>query len=269
MTGTDFNAFEDTPYTLPVFFLGHGSPMNAIDDNEFSRAWAEMGASISERPKAILCISAHFETTGTSITAMSDPMTLYDFYGFPEELYRVVYPAKGSPELADLVIKTVRSVTVRKDLNWGLDHGAWSVLLHMFPNADIPVVQMSLDRTKDARFHYDLGRKLMSLRKKGLLIIGSGNIVHNLSTINWQDAAYEWAVDFDESVKQLIESKNHDLLVCYEKIGPFYRQAIPTNEHYLPFLSCLSLQEPDEKITFFTEKVTLGSISMRSFKIGD
>jgi len=181
---------------MPVLFVGHGSPMNAIEDNEFARAWTEAGKDLP-RPKAVLCVSAHWETAGTQVTAMDTPQTIYDFYGFPPELYAKTYPASGSPELAQRVIEMARPVEVVADLGRGLDHGAWSVLARLFPRADVPVVQLSLDHRLSPQAHYDLGRALQPLRTEGVLILGSGNIVHNLSLVVWADTAYDWAVEFD------------------------------------------------------------------------
>lgn len=252
---------------MPVFFIGHGNPMNAIEDNEFSRAWAEAGKTIP-KPEAILCISAHWETDGTFVTAMDRPKTIHDFYGFPHPLYEMQYPAPGSVTLAELSQKIVQTAQVRKDLDWGLDHGTWSVLRRMFPDADIPVVQLSLDRTKDPNFHYRTGRELKELRSKGVLIIGSGNMVHNLRLLNWEGPAYDWAVEFDEQLKQLILAGDHDQLIHYQNLGRSVQLSIPTNEHYLPLLYALGLQDEEDGIAFFADMVTLGSISMRSIRIG-
>ncbi|MBM2827496.1 MAG: ygiD [Actinobacteria bacterium] len=251
----------------PVLFIGHGSPLNAIENNEFSRAWAQVGKSLPH-PKAILCVSAHWETAGTHVTAMEHPRTIHDFYGFPKPLYQVKYPAPGSPDLARLVQKTVRSAQVWLDEEWGLDHGAWAVLCRMFPDADIPVVQLSLDRTKDPAFHYELGKELKALRNEGVLIVGSGNMVHNLGVMAWQDMAFDWALEFHEKLRQLILAGDHDAIIRYRELGEAARLSIPTNEHYLPMLYVLALQDKDDQITIFTDKVTLGSISMRSLRIG-
>jgi len=252
---------------MPALFVGHGSPMNAIEDNEFSRAWGEVGISLPG-PKAILCVSAHWETVGTCVTAMEHPKTIHDFSGFPKPLYDVQYPVPGSPDLARLVQQHVGPTEVRLDHEWGLDHGAWSVLCRMFPRGGIPVVQMSLDRTQGPAVHYALGRSLRKLRDQGILIVGSGNIVHNLGRIVWRDSAYEWAVEFDATVRGLILSGDHDAIVRYEALGPAARLAIPTNEHFLPLLYVLALQEPNDPVGFFADRVTLGAISMRSVRIG-
>jgi 4,5-DOPA dioxygenase extradiol len=252
---------------MPALFVGHGSPTNAIEDNEFSRAWTDMGKAIPT-PTAILCISAHWETAGTSVTAMESPETIHDFYGFPRPLHEMRYPAPGSPSLAQRVRKSVQKTEVRLNHDWGLDHGAWSVLCRMFPAAAVPVVQLSLDRTKGVAFHYALGRELRPLRSQGVLILGSGNIVHNLGLIRWRDTAYDWAVEFDGAMKSLLLSRDHDAVVRYDRLGRTARLSVPTNEHFLPLLYVLGLQEDDDAVSFFAEKVTLGSISMRSLRIG-
>jgi 4,5-DOPA dioxygenase extradiol len=260
-------AFADSDRKMPALFVGHGSPMNAIEDNEFSRAWAEVGRALP-RPGAILCISAHWETYGTLVTGMERPETIHDFGGFPPALYAMRYPAPGSPELARLTQAIVQKTQVRLDQTWGLDHGTWSVLCRMFPDADIPVIQLSLDQTQAPEFHYALGKELRVLRNKGVLIVGSGNIVHNLRVAVFQDKAYDWAVEFDEIARKLIVSGDHDPLVAYQNLGQAARLSIPTNEHYLPLLYILALQDKQEPIRFFAERVTLGSISMRSLLVG-
>jgi len=258
--------FIDSEFTMPALFVGHGSPMNAIEENEFSRAWMTVGASLP-KPRAILCISAHWETGGPCVTAMSQPKTIDDFYGFPEALSQKQYPAPGSPELAYLIQETL-PLGVKLDYEWGLDHGTWSVLCRMFPKAEIPVVQLSLDRTQKPEFHYELGQQLQRLRTKGVLIIGSGNVVHNLREVMWRDTAYDWAIEFDHQVKISILARDHAALIHYEQLGQSAQLSIPTNEHYLPLLYVLALQRATEAVSFFAEKVTLGAISMRSVKIG-
>lgn len=255
---------------MPALFVGHGSPMNATEDTAYARAWAEAAATIP-RPKAILCISAHWETEGTFVTAMAQPRTIHDFYGFPDALYQVQYPTPGSPELAERVRSLVTSTAVQLDdgYSWGLDHGAWSVLRRMYPEADIPVVQLSLDRTQHPRFHYDLGRELAPLRREGVLIVGSGNIVHNLRLLQWDAAEpYPWAAEFDRLATELILAGEHDRLVAYPALGEAARLSVPTNEHYLPLLYTLALRQPDEPASFFAEGLAYGSISMRSLRIG-
>jgi len=263
----DLSGFAGSDVKMPALFIGHGSPMNAIEDNEFSRTWIEASRSLP-RPQAILCISAHWETTGARVTAMDQPKTIHDFYGFPRELYETHYSAPGSPNLARLTQETVRTTQVRPDYEWGLDHGTWSVLCRLFPDADVPVVQLSLDRTQEAAFHYELGKELRPLRRKGVLIVGSGNLVHNLRLVAWQEGAYDWAVEFDDKIRQLILAGDHGAIVRYDEMGRAARLAVPTNEHYLPLLYALAVQDPDDQISFFADKVTMGSISMRSVRIG-
>lgn len=253
---------------MPVLFVGHGSPMNAIEDNEFSRAWAEMGKNLP-RPKAILAVSAHWETNGTKVTATEKPKTIYDFYGFPKALYDVTYPAPGSPALVDTVRKVIKLTEVQPDTGWGLDHGTWSVLKRMFPEADVPVVQFSLDRTKNPLHHYQLGQQLKELREEGVLIVSSGNIVHNLRAVIWQEGAkYDWAESFDAKVKQWIVDNEHAPLIDFHQHGQESALSINSGEHYMPLLYTLGAKDEAEPVTFFADKVTMGSISMRSVKIG-
>jgi len=251
---------------MPLLFVGHGNPMNAITDNEFSRAWEELGRSLP-RPRGIVCVSAHWETDGTLVTAMEQPATIHDFSGFPAALNTMTYPAPGSPELAERVISTVRQTRVRPDRSWGLDHGAWSVLCRMYPQADIPVVQVSLDAGAPPEFHYDLGRELGELREDGILILGSGNMVHNLRIMAWQEAGFDWAEESDRAMAELIEAADHQPLIHYEKL-PHAKKAIPTEEHYLPLLYVLGAADAGEPVKFFNEKVTLGSVSMRGVRVG-
>lgn len=268
------NAMKSNPVRMPVLFVGHGSPMNAIEDNEFSRGWAEAAAKLP-RPEMILCVSAHWETWGTLVTAMEKPRTIHDFGGFPQELYEVQYPAAGSKQLAEEVRSMVKGVPVNLDGDWGLDHGAWSVLRQMYPKADIPVVQLSLDYTKPPQAHYDLGKELASLREQGVLILGSGNIVHNLGRVvlpgGWGDFnqpyALDWAVEASEILKKLIETDNHAALINYKKLGEAVQLAIPTPEHYLPLLYILALKQDGEKITLFNDQYLAGSLTMTSLVI--
>ena len=252
---------------MPVLFVGHGNPMNAIEDNEFSAAWEKAARSLPT-PQAILCISAHWQTDGTYVTAMEHPRTIHDFYGFPPELYAQDYPASGAPVLARSIQNILGKDRVGLDHQWGLDHGAWSVLCRMFPRADIPVVQLSLDRRMGPSAHYELGRKLQDLRRQGVLIIASGNVVHNLGHLSWDASAFDWALEFDARIKALILAGDHTAIVNYKDLGPAAKLAVPTDEHYLPLLYVLALQAPDDAVSFFAEKVTLGAISMRSVKIG-
>jgi 4,5-DOPA dioxygenase extradiol len=252
--------------TMPLLFVGHGNPMNAIEDNEFCRAWTELGRTLP-RPQGIVCVSAHWETDGTCVTAMEHPATIHDFSGFPVALENMTYPAPGSPELAQRVMSTVRLARIRPDRSWGLDHGAWSVLCRMYPEADIPVVQISLDAGAPPDFHYELGRELGTLRKEGVLILGSGNMVHNLGIMAWQEGGFDWAEESDRAMAELIEAADHQALVNYETL-PHARQSIPTEEHYLPLLYVLGAAEAGEPVAFFNEKVTLGSVSMRGVRVG-
>lgn len=257
----------DTGVTMPALFIGHGSPMNAIEDTEFSRAWAAVARSLP-RPRAVICISAHWETEGTRVTAMEQPRTIHDFHGFPSSLHEKRYPALGCPDLARMAQGVVRGAPIELDLDWGLDHGAWAVLCRMFPEADIPVIQLSLDTRKEPSFHYELGRELRELRKKGVLILGSGNIVHNLREMVWEDTAFDWALEFDDQMEGLILSGDHKRIVHYSKLGRSARLAVPTLEHFLPLLYVLGAKDESDGVAFFADKVTLGSMSMRSVKIG-
>ncbi len=252
---------------MPVLFIGHGNPMNAIEDNEFSRTWEKAAISLP-RPNAIVVISAHWETQGTLITVMQKPRTIHDFYGFPRELFEYEYPASGAPALAERISRLVKSTDINPDLQWGLDHGAWSVLARMFPEADIPVVQLSLDRTQSLPFHYELGQQLQKLRDEGVLILGSGNMVHNLRMLVWEERTYDWAADFDAMLKQWIMNGDHDSIIHYEKYGRTAELAVNTEEHFLPLLYVLALKQPQDMVTFFNEKMWGGSLSMRCVQIG-
>ncbi|MFV0417124.1 MAG: 4,5-DOPA dioxygenase extradiol [Dysgonomonas sp.] len=265
-------SFEDTPL-MPVLFVGHGTPMNAIEDNEFVREWNKLGSNLP-RPKAILCISAHWETRGTFVTAMEQPKTIHDFYGFPQELNRQQYPAHGSLDLAEFVQDRIKDIHVGLDYEWGLDHGSWSVLKHIYPLADIPVVQMSIDHFKNADYHYSLGKELLFLRRKGILVIGSGNMIHNLRMVKLEnddfntEYGYDWAFDLNNLFKEKILDRDHKSLTDYNHISSSARLAIPTPEHYIPLLYTLALQQQGEQIRFFNDKVIAGSLSMTSLIIG-
>jgi 4,5-DOPA dioxygenase extradiol len=256
---------------MPVLFVGHGSPMNAIEQNEFVRGWQRTANAI-EKPKAILCISAHWETRGTYITAMAKPQTIHDFGGFPQALFDVQYPAPGSPQLAKETQNIITQTHVGLDEKWGLDHGCWSIIKPMYPNADIPVLQLSLDYTQPPEYHYQLAKELASLRKKGVLIIGSGNIVHNLGMVAWDkmntpDYAYDWAIEANEKIKEYILTNNHNPLINYKKQGSAFNLAIPSPDHFLPLLYALALKKENEKITLFNDKALMGSLTMTSVKI--
>lgn len=256
---------------MPVLFLGHGSPMNAIEENEFVTGFRNVGKSIP-RPSVILCISAHWETNGTMVTAMEKPKTIHDFGGFPKELYEVQYPAPGSPEMAGETKGLISSANVGLDQQWGLDHGCWSVVKHLYPKADVPVIQLSLDRGKGPQFHYDLAKELASLRNKGVLIIGSGNMVHNLRMVAWDrlndvDYGYDWAIEASNKMKEYILTDNHEPLIHYQNQGTAFWNSIPTPEHYLPLLYVLALKEKNETASLFNDKAVGGSLTMTSVKI--
>ena len=263
-------AFSNTE-EMPVLFLGHGSPMNAIEENEFVTGFRNIGKTIP-KPNAILCVSAHWETRGTFVTAMENPKTIHDFGGFPKALYDVEYPALGSPELAKEIKSIVKSTPINLDDKWGLDHGAWSVIKHLYPNADVPVIQLSLDVNKTPQYHYDLAKELSSLRKKGVLIIGSGNMVHNLGLAAWNKMnvdgyGYDWAIEANEKMKKYILSNDFQPLINFESQGKAFNLAIPTPEHYLPLLYTLALKGDKEKVSLFNDKPVGGSLSMTSVKI--
>ena len=268
------NLAENLPTEkMPVLFVGHGSPMNAIEDNEFSRRWREVGRTLP-KPDAILCISAHWETRGTLVTAMEKPSTIHDFGGFPRELFEAQYPAPGSPWLANETKNTVKGTELTFDDNWGLDHGCWSVLKRMFPEADVPVIEMSLDYTKPARYHYDLAKELAPLRQKGVLVVGSGNMVHNLRRVVLDDSGdfnrpygLDWAIEANELFKKLIDENRHEELANYQALGQAVQLAVPTPEHYLPMLYALALKGEDESITYFNDKPVAGSLTMTSMRI--
>lgn len=252
---------------MPVLFVGHGSPMNAVEDNDFSRTWREIGRSLP-RPHAILCVSAHWQTDGTWVTSMTKPRTIHDFYGFPDVLFRQQYSAPGSPDGARATREIVRSAEVGLDESWGLDHGCWSIMMRLFPDADIPTYQLSLDVTMNPEAHYRLASELLILRSRGILIIGSGNIVHNLRMMDWnRPGGYEWAQDFDSKVREFMLQGDHRALIGYSKLGQAAALSIPTNEHYLPCLYALALRNERDALGFFNEQTIMGSISMRSFVI--
>jgi 4,5-DOPA dioxygenase extradiol len=257
--------------TMPVLFLGHGSPMNAIEENEFVEGFRNVAKDLP-KPNAILCISAHWFTRGTKVTAMQMPQTIHDFGGFPQELFDVHYPANGSPELATLTKDLLNPTLVELDEKWGLDHGAWSVLKHLYPNADVPVIQMSIDYTQPAQYHFDLAKKLQSLRNKGILIIGSGNIIHNLRLVDFAnfnkvDYGFDWAIEARAKSNAFLLDGNFQALIDYEKQSKAFQLAIPTPDHYLPLIYALGLKNSNEEISLFNDKLLAGSLSMTSVKI--
>ncbi|HEV8117910.1 MAG TPA: 4,5-DOPA dioxygenase extradiol [Thermoanaerobaculia bacterium] len=255
---------------LPAIFFGHGNPMNALTTNAFTQEWRRIGARVG-KPRAILAVSAHWYVPETALTAMTAPRTIHDFGGFPQELYQVRYPAPGSPELAERVREILEPVEVAMDESWGLDHGTWSVLKHAYPDADVPIVQLSIDERRPPAFHLELGRKLAPLRSEGVLIVGSGNIVHNLHAYAWgrhMPEPYDWAVRFESRVRSLLESGEVGPLVEYESLGKDALLSIPTPDHYLPLLYVIATRQQGENITFPVEGVDGGSISMLSVCVG-
>ena len=257
---------------MPVLFVGHGSPMYAIEENEFVESWRNLGKKLP-KPKAIICVSAHWETRGTQVTSMLNPPTLHDFGGFPRELYEVQYPAPGSPELAKETIQEISGTTVSSDEKWGLDHGTWSVIRRIYPKADIPVIQLSLDYHKSPEEHYRLAKELASFREKGVLIVGSGNIVHNLRHVAWdkpddEEYGHDWAIEANDTIKKLIVENNHKALIDYKLLGTAVQMAVPSPDHYLPLLYALALKKENEELSFFNDKAVMGSLTMTSLKIG-
>lgn len=263
------SAFKERDYEFPVFFMGHGSPMNAIEDNEFSRTWSRIGRELP-LPDAVLVISAHWLTRGSVVTAMEAPRTIHDFGGFPQALFEVQYPAPGSVELAGMTSELLKGLPLEPDHDWGLDHGCWSVVRHMYPDANVPVVQLSIDYGKPPEFHFKLGQQLKSLRKKGVLVLGSGNMVHNLRMVAWDklsepEYGFDWAHEMNAVFKSAIEKHENSRLIDYLSLGPAARLAIPTPDHYYPLLYTLGLAEKDE-ISFFNDKAVGGSLTMTSVR---
>ena len=254
---------------MPVLFLGHGNPMNAITDNVFTKAWSALGASLP-KPRAVLSVSAHWYIPRTCVTAMRAPRTIHDFGGFPPELFHVEYPAPGDPALAQRVTNLLSPLDVCFDEEWGLDHGTWSVLCHVFPEVDVPVVQLSIDRTKPPSFHYETGRRLLPLREEGVLIVGSGNIVHNLRAFDWNNpfkGALDWAERFEGEVRGLLLEGQSEKLAQYEDLGPDAVLSAPTPDHYLPLLYAAAVRKPNDNISFPVEGFDGGSISMLGVQI--
>lgn len=261
-----------TTQKMPVLFLGHGSPMNAIEENQFVQGFRNVAKEIP-KPNAILCISAHWFTQGTKVTAMDMPKTIHDFGGFPQALFDVQYPAPGNPELAKETAELLAPVFVEEDHNWGLDHGAWSVIRHMYPNADIPVIQMSIDYSKPPQYHFDLAKRLEKLREKGILIIGSGNIVHNLRMVDWKNintvgAGWDWAIEAREKTNNWLLDGDFQNLIDYQKQGLSLQYAIPTPDHYLPLIYSLGLKNQAEDLVLFNDDLIAGALSMTSVRIG-
>jgi 4,5-DOPA dioxygenase extradiol len=263
------DVFPERDHKSPVIFVGHGSPMNGIEDNEFSQRWSKLGKDLPE-PTAVLCISAHWLTHGTFVTAMDHPKTIHDFGGFPQALYEVQYPAPGLPALAQATQKLIQNTSVGLDHDWGLDHGCWTITRHMFPKANIPVLQLSIDFGRPAEFHYQLGMQLMELRKKNILIIGSGNMIHNLRMMSWDRInppgyGYDWALELNNTFKTLISGQRHKELITWQNLGSAAKMAIPTPDHYFPMLYTLGLTDENDNIQFFNDKCVAGSLSMTSW----
>jgi 4,5-DOPA dioxygenase extradiol len=248
---------------MPVLFVGHGTPMNAVTDNPFRRAWVQIGRGLPN-PRAILCVSAHWQTDGTCVAVTAKPATIHDFGGFPDELYRQNYPAPGAPDYARLTASLARTCTIFEDGEWGLDHGAWSILQSLFPQARTPVFQLSLDMTRPPSHHLKLARELASLRRRGVMLIASGNIVHNLRLIDPDASPFDWAIEFDRHIARcLVENDSHSL-TDYQTLGRAATLSVPTLDHYLPLLYAQGFREEQDRLTFFTEAFDLGSLSMRS-----
>lgn len=253
----------------PAFFFGHGNPMNAITHNTYTKAWRHIGEKLL-KPQAILCISAHWYVPGTFVTAMQNPRTIHDFGGFPPDLFKFQYPAPGSPALAERIQSLLDLDSSCLDMTWGLDHGTWSVLCHIFPKADVPIVQLSIDERQPSAFHFELGKKLSALRNEGILIVGSGNVVHNLHAYAWGRHVpnpYDWATRFETKLRDLMTAGHMDDIVDYESLGPDAMLAAPTPDHFLPLLYILGLKHPSEKLSYPVEGVDGGSVSMLSVKI--
>jgi 4,5-DOPA dioxygenase extradiol len=254
----------------PVLFLGHGSPMNAIEENEFVKGFRDISKTLG-KPKAVLCISAHWETNGTRIATMEKPRTIHDFGGFPKDLFEVQYPAPGHPSLAKETQNLLSTYNASLDYIWGLDHGAWSVIKHLYPSADVPVFQLSLDKKQTPEYHFELAKELVSLRKRGVLVIGSGNIVHNLSLVDWrrlnEQFSFDWAKEADSIIKSYISSGDFKALTQFRKLNKSLSLAIPTPEHYLPLLYILALKEKNDQITYFNDKPLGGALTMTSLLI--
>jgi len=256
--------------SMPAIFFGHGNPMNALEHNAWTDAWAKIGKDIG-RPRAVLCVSAHWYLPATLVTVMPTPRTIHDFGGFPPKLHEVKYPAPGDPELAHRVRSLLSPVTVNLDEEWGLDHGTWSVLCHVFPKSDVPVIQLSIDETQPASFHYEVAKRLNRLRDEGVLIVGSGNLVHNLHAYSWgrkQINPFDWAVRFENQARELLLAGDHESLIAYEQLGPDAVLSVPTPEHFLPLLYVITQQRAGDQVSFPVEGFDGGSVSMLSIRIG-
>lgn len=268
---SNFRNLMTNSQKMPVIFVGHGTPMNAIEKNDFTRALRKLGENLP-RPEAVLCISAHWLTRGTRVLVSPQPRMIYDMYGFPDELYRIEYSAPGSPQMAIELMNDVKSTEVKADETWGIDHGNWSVMLHLFPRADIPIFQMSIDYHRPMRYHYELAKQLFRLRKRGVLIIGSGNLTHNLNIVDFsgRDAPVrEWAREFDFQIKSCLDAGNHDKIINYKQLGKSAELSVPEPSHFIPLIYAIGLQEENEKISYFYDKIEYGTLSMRSFVFGD
>ncbi len=266
----EIEKFAKTELKMPALFIGHGSPINAIEQNDFTQALQNLGQSLI-KPKAIICISAHWTTKGTFVDITQNPKMIYDMYGFPKELYEIKYPANGAPEIADEISKTITHILIRKSTDWGLDHGTWSILKHLYPKADIPTFQLSIDYNRPMQYHYDLAKQLNKFRKKGVLIVGSGNLTHNLKIVDFHDinaTPRDWALEFDTKIKEFINDKNHKGVIDYQKIGTSAQLAVPEPSHFIPLIYALALQDNKDEIDYFYDKFHYGTLSMRCLKIG-
>jgi 4,5-DOPA dioxygenase extradiol len=255
---------------MPIIFFGHGNPLNAVSKNVYTEAWASIGKSIPH-PKAVLSISAHWYVPTCAVMANSNPLTIHDFGGFPQELYKVEYPAPGDPKLAQRVKDLLAPISVKLDESWGLDHGTWSVLMHVFPKADVPVVQLSVDERQPPIFHYEMGKHLAALREEGVLIVGSGNVVHNLAAYGWDKREvqpFDWAVRFEKHIRELLVKGDDARVVLYESFGRDALLSVPTRDHYLPLLYLLGLRKEKEQISFPVQGIDGGSVSMLTVRIG-
>lgn len=263
--------FPDTDELMPALFVGHGSPMNGIEDNTFSQYWKKLASEIA-KPKAILCVSAHWLTKGTFVTATERPSTIHDFGGFPPELFAIQYPAPGNPDLARETVGLITKTTVGLDSEWGMDHGTWTILRHMYPEAQVPVLQLSIDYYQPAQYHFELAQQLQSLRKKGVLIIGSGNMVHNLSLVAWDKInntfGYDWALEINDLFKKKITENDFNALINYQSLHSAWAKAIPSPDHYLPLIYTLGLKNEKDAVSFFNDHAVAGSLTMTSVRFG-